>query len=114
MEPLIWPCLEKGKERRKEGMRESKKEKKEKIKKMKKKKKVQRRYKEPRWVENRKAIHAKIRGILLGRGPRQKLGIQKKKFIHLNLVIWEGARERLKGLLKAKFKHRISKNKRMA
>ena len=39
MEPLIWPCLEKGKERRKEGMRESKKEKKEKIKKMKKKKK---------------------------------------------------------------------------
>ena len=25
-------------------------------------------YKEPRWIENRKEIHAKIRGILLGYG----------------------------------------------
>jgi len=27
---------------------------------------IQRRYKEPRWVENLKVIHAKIRGIPLG------------------------------------------------
>ena len=39
---------------------------------------MKRRYKEPRWVENRKAIHAKVRGIPLGRGPRQKLGIERK------------------------------------
>ena len=42
------------------------------------KKKVQRRYKEPQRVENQKAIHAKIRGIPLGRGPRQNLGIERK------------------------------------
>ena len=38
----------------------------------------QKQYKEPRWVENRKAIHAKIREIPLGRRPRQKLGIERK------------------------------------
>ena len=49
---------------------------------------VQRRYKEPRWVENRKAIHAKVRGIPLGRGHRQKLGIERKdSFI---LTWWYG------------------------
>ena len=36
---------------------------------------------EPRWVENRKAIHEKVRGTLLGRRPRQKLGIKRK--VHL-------------------------------
>ena len=39
------------------------------------KRNIQRQYKEPRWVENQKAIYAKIRGIPLGWGPRQKLGI---------------------------------------
>ena len=38
----------------------------------------ERRYKVPRWVENRKATHAKNRGILLGWEPRQKLGIIPK------------------------------------
>ena len=52
---------------------------------------------------------------MLDRGLRQKLEIErKKKFIHFNLVIWEGTRERLKRLLKAQFKHRVSKNNRMA
>ena len=48
---------EREREREKERKREREKEK---------RKKVQRRYKEPRWVENRKAIYAKVRGILLG------------------------------------------------
>ena len=77
------------------------------------KKKVQRRYKESWWVQNRKAIHAKVRGILLGQGPRQKLGIERR-FGHFNLMIWKDARGRLKGLLKAQFRHRVSKNNIMA
>ena len=32
-------------------------------------------------------IHAK---------PRQKLGIERKQFIHFNLMVWEDAREKLK------------------
>ena len=50
-------------------------------------------------------IHAK---------PRQKLGIERKQFIHFNLMVWEDAREKLKRLLKAQFKHKISKNNKMA
>ena len=66
------------------GKRERKKEKrckgkgKGKEKKKREKKKVQRRYKESRQVENQKEIHAKIRGISLGQGPRQNLGIKRK------------------------------------
>ena len=66
------------------GKRERKKEKrckgkgKEKKKREKNEKKVQRQYKESWWVENRKEIHAKIRGISLGQGPRQNLGIERK------------------------------------
>ena len=65
--PLIWPCLEKGKEQRREDVKEKKSE-----------KQVQRRYKEPQWVESRKAIHAKVIGIPLGQGPRKNFEIEKE------------------------------------
>ena len=45
---------------------------------IKKKKGGKRRYKVPRWVENRKATHAKIRGIPLGWKSSQNLGIMLK------------------------------------
>ena len=46
---------------------------------MKKWKGDQRQYNEPQWVENQMAIHAQVKGIPLGRGPRQKLGIERTK-----------------------------------
>ena len=49
----------------------------------------ERRYKVSQWVENRKATHAKIRGILLGWEPRQKLGIifeGEKDFLQRSLL----------------------------
>ena len=60
--------------------KEKKKRNKEKKRKEKKRNnnKSKRWYKEPQWVENRKAIHAKAKGISLGQRPRQKLGIKRK------------------------------------
>ena len=41
-------------------------------------KQVQRRYKEPQWVESREAIHAKVIGIPLGQGSRKNFEIEKE------------------------------------
>ena len=60
------------------GKGERKKERRCERKKKRKKKEVHRWYKESWWVQNWKAIHVKVRGTLLGQGPRQKLGIERK------------------------------------
>ena len=78
LEPFIWPYLEKVREKEREREREREREKKRKKKEIYIYIYIQRRYKEPRWVEKQKVIHAKVRGIPLSWGPRQKLGIERE------------------------------------